>query len=435
MMSASPDPSARPSKGLKIVHGEEINAVDITQDTRFVEAGSAMISTSTSHTAAQESAGFFNNPSNFTISDSTIVHHVTQTSSRTESLAEAIRRLAEKALPDAFFDSAARCPPPRCHPDTRIELRNSIIRWIIDQSRTSNLLWLYGPAGIGKSAILQTIAEECHKTNWLGTTFFFSRANRCDDPGRVIPSIVYQLRVSYPTYRKIIDPILVDHPLVLDKTLAAQFGDLIVKPLTAISSRMAEPIVIIVDAVDECRGDNAQQELISLIFAFANQCRVAKLPLVWIISSRPEWQIVSHFSKIDPSSTCRREKIDVADEQSRETVRIFLRDGLKDIQNEFSYAFTESQSSWPTEDQLLVLEMKADGLPLFAETLLRFIRDNGIGNPVGQLDLCLDFLSGNRMPVEVNPIGNPLASLYRGILRNIDPIAWISSVGIVCQSK
>ncbi|KXN81741.1 hypothetical protein AN958_03758 [Leucoagaricus sp. SymC.cos] len=388
--------------------------IDTTRQAPSVTSSSAIVGYTGGR---QESSGLFNHSSNFIISGSTIVNQVTQTSTGNET---AINRLAERALPNAFLDSAIRYPPPRCHPETRVELRNSIIQWILDRDRTSNLLWLYGPAGIGKSAVLQTIAEHCKEQNWLGAAFFFYRPTQCDDPHRVCPSIAYQLRASCPAYQKVIDPILVNDPFIPHKALAVQFQTLIVAPLITISSQMMQPIVIIIDALDECSGDRAQQEIISLVFAFANKCRDQKLPIAWIISSRPEWQIVSHFPRIDPSSTCRREKLDVADKQSQEAVHIFLRDGLKDIRDKFSYVFMEPQAPWPTEDQLLVIEMKADGLPLFAETLLRFIGDDSIGNPVGQLEFCLEFLRGNCLPIEVNPVANPLASLYRGILRNVN---------------
>ncbi|KAF9442692.1 hypothetical protein P691DRAFT_618043, partial [Macrolepiota fuliginosa MF-IS2] len=73
----------------------------------------------------------------------------------------------------AGLDSAVRYPLPRCHPATRRTLRGRIAGWLAD--RSTNLLWLYGPAGVGKSAIAQTVAEDCRKEGWLGAAFFFSR--------------------------------------------------------------------------------------------------------------------------------------------------------------------------------------------------------------------------------------------------------------------
>jgi hypothetical protein len=58
----------------------------------------------------------------------------------------------------------------------------------------NRFLWLYGPAGAGKSAIEQTIAELYYQINVLASIFFFS----CSVNGRnrktfLITIIIYQL--------------------------------------------------------------------------------------------------------------------------------------------------------------------------------------------------------------------------------------------------
>ena len=57
----------------------------------------------------------------------------------------------------AIHDSAERHPPLNCHPDTRKPeaVRQIILDWIHDKSSASSFFWLYGPAGAGKTAILQ----------------------------------------------------------------------------------------------------------------------------------------------------------------------------------------------------------------------------------------------------------------------------------------
>ena len=71
--------------------------------------------------------------------------------------------------------------------------------WIKDGQKTSFLMWLYGPAGAGKSAIAQTIAEMCHRLGILVATFFWSRsaADRNDET-RLVASLAYQLVVTIP---------------------------------------------------------------------------------------------------------------------------------------------------------------------------------------------------------------------------------------------
>ena len=59
----------------------------------------------------------------------------------------------------AIHDSAERYPSPNCHPDTRKAVRQIILDWIRNENSASSFFWLYGPAGAGKTAILQAIAE------------------------------------------------------------------------------------------------------------------------------------------------------------------------------------------------------------------------------------------------------------------------------------
>ncbi|KAJ7845478.1 hypothetical protein B0H13DRAFT_1647342, partial [Mycena leptocephala] len=69
---------------------------------------------------------------------------------------------------DAFHNSAERFPQPRCHPETRMEMLEKLWNWTCgnygfarndsenDEQSGRRILWLYGPAGAGKSAIAES---------------------------------------------------------------------------------------------------------------------------------------------------------------------------------------------------------------------------------------------------------------------------------------
>ena len=82
----------------------------------------------------------------------------------------------------AIHDSAERYPPANCHPDTRKAVRQIILDWIHSENLASSFFWLYGPAGAGKTAILQAIAEFiCSPSGSgqnFGGSFFFSRGKQ-----------------------------------------------------------------------------------------------------------------------------------------------------------------------------------------------------------------------------------------------------------------
>ncbi|KAF8160412.1 hypothetical protein BJ912DRAFT_805717, partial [Pholiota molesta] len=70
------------------------------------------------------------------------------------------KELQMASAPSAFHNSSARFDPPKCHPNTRVAVLEYFMGWIFGSNDSEALiLWLYGPAGSGKSAILQTIAE------------------------------------------------------------------------------------------------------------------------------------------------------------------------------------------------------------------------------------------------------------------------------------
>lgn len=338
-----------------------------------------------------------------------------------------MKYLSQRAIFDAQMDSAARFPPPFCHPETRQDLRSCIVSWLANPNRDSNLFWLYGPAGAGKSAVAQTIAEYYKDQGVLGATFFFSRPNNYDDPDRVIPTLAHQLAVVLPPYKRLCRFIFDQDATILSKALRLQFRKLIEEPLSTllVKGPSARPILLVLDGLDECQGDGPQRVFVELIATFAAASNASGLPVVWIITSRPEWQVVSTFSKFQR----QQEELRIDTAQAAEDVSRILHDGFSKIREKYEDAFAEGQV-WPSPDQLLAVKSSSGGLPVFGSTLLKFVDDEELGNPVAQLDACLGFLKGNVLPKSGNPL-DPLHLLYWGILRTIHPTVIPTTVMIL----
>ncbi|KAJ3562435.1 hypothetical protein NP233_g9570 [Leucocoprinus birnbaumii] len=134
----------------------------------------------------------------------------------------AIRLLAEKAKPEAIHDSSFREYAAKCSENTRVSIRQDIVKWRGNPNRPSRLRWYMGPPAVGKSAIAQSVAAELEEIGLLGGTFFFSRPGQIDDPDTVIPTLVYQLALISDHYRKIVTKLLVHDPLLLTKSRAIQ---------------------------------------------------------------------------------------------------------------------------------------------------------------------------------------------------------------------
>jgi pantothenate kinase-related protein Tda10 len=60
----------------------------------------------------------------------------------------------------AFHNSDELFNRPKCHPNTRLAALSKIMKWIKQEGGLNTfIMWMYGPAGAGKSAIAQTITE------------------------------------------------------------------------------------------------------------------------------------------------------------------------------------------------------------------------------------------------------------------------------------
>jgi hypothetical protein len=187
----------------------------------------------------------------------------------------------------AEFDSSDPNIPLQCHPGTQLE----IIKWcqdfILNRQGRRKPRWVVGAAGVGKSAIMQSVAQD--EDNILsdiivGATIFFS-VNGRQDGTKAITTIAYQLAVKLNPYRLFVQREVTHDPSLLRKPLSKQFDKFIVEPF--ILQRILDCsscLLIIVAGLDECANLLTQQEFISLISDFC--ITYPSLPIVWMIASR-----------------------------------------------------------------------------------------------------------------------------------------------------
>ncbi|KAJ3565694.1 hypothetical protein NP233_g7467 [Leucocoprinus birnbaumii] len=121
----------------------------------------------------------------------------------------------EKGAPAAIHNSAYRAYPPRCHEETRQSMRTDIGPWTADPKRLRRMRWYVGPAGVGKSAVAQSAAEELDLLERLGATSYFSCPGKIDDPDTVIPTPASQLATKNTRYKHLITLALGNDPLIL----------------------------------------------------------------------------------------------------------------------------------------------------------------------------------------------------------------------------
>ncbi|KAG2741554.1 hypothetical protein P692DRAFT_20750933, partial [Suillus brevipes Sb2] len=202
-------------------------------------------------------------------------------------------RLCQVAVKAAEYDSPRRQPHPKCLEGTRVNLLNNIYQ-LLDNRKMSQLIWLHGMAGVGKSAVAFTVAErmrgltvtEQTKTETrLAGTFFFSRkhANR-SVTGYFFATLAYQLACNFPSVREDLNRTIRENPPLLDpdKSLREQMEGLFLKPLRKLHLRLREcpPSTFVIDGLDECA---CKTDLKDLIFLLNQALRKPDLPVIHIL--------------------------------------------------------------------------------------------------------------------------------------------------------
>ena len=128
-----------------------------------------------------------------------------------------------------------------------------------------HLCLLDGPAGFGKSAIARTIARQWNKSGRLLGSFFFFRNSGDQSKGtRLVPTLSYQLTLSMPKTKQLIEKALIEDPSLLDRPLEYQFRKLIIEPILNLKL-LGSPMRIIIDALDECDDHDFISQLIETI--------------------------------------------------------------------------------------------------------------------------------------------------------------------------
>ncbi|KAF9444223.1 hypothetical protein P691DRAFT_736830 [Macrolepiota fuliginosa MF-IS2] len=292
-----------------------------------------------------------------------------------------INVLLESSVLDAVYDSPAREPPPRCLPGSRRQV-DDIVYWALAyHDRLNPVLWVNGPAGVGKSAVAQTCAEEFAASGQLAASFFFSKLNGRNKPNELFPTIAYQLLHSDPSYCDIIESRLVRDPTITQRSLIHQFQELIVSPVEEASTqgRDVPKGVIIIDGLDECAHADTQCEIIK---AVCRSVRRQGTPLLWVFFSRQEPHLERTFSSEEIVPLC--EQITLSNPYDE--VKAYLRGGLREIQR---YHSSLLSPQWPSDDDIQKLAEMSSSFFLYAEHILREVDDEAIGDPDKQLHIIL----------------------------------------------
>ncbi|KAM0412751.1 hypothetical protein ACHAPD_007797 [Fusarium lateritium] len=203
-------------------------------------------------------------------------------------------------LPDrissAAFDAKSRQSTSSCLPNTRVKVLDEIRKWA-DSEDTRQLYWLKGIAGTGKSTIALTIAREYHQKGKLGASFFFSRGHSgLAISDKFVATIASQLAQHSQELQTRIQEAVCANPDISSKSLSYQWERLVLQPLSlACPQGSLRSLLVVVDALDECEGD---EDSCLLIRCLASCVPLGGHQLRILATSRPERPITLEFDSI-----------------------------------------------------------------------------------------------------------------------------------------
>lgn len=250
-----------------------------------------------------------------------------------------------------------------CLKGTRVALLNEVDEWAED-SAGPRIFWLNGLVGTGKSTIAQTVAERCFARGKLGASFFCSHHLTHDDPNIIFPTLAFQLAQKYTNVRSTLVHHLRLNPEIEYESLKSQAEKLITEPLQ--SADVAT--VIVIDGLDECKGENSSSMVLSVLESIVERAPKVK----FFITSRPGPLIECGFSR--PNNIVNISTLhDIAPCLINNDIRLFLEHQLSRL------AAREGLGNWPTAAQLDLLRDRAGGLFAYAVATVKFLDHWSLG--------------------------------------------------------
>ena len=294
----------------------------------------------------------------------------------------------------AYHNSADRFDAPKCHPNTRVAILNKLADWALSDPGAF-ILWLYGPAGSGKSAIGNSLAERFAEIGMILASFFFFRSDHRRNNGRLlVATLAYQVSIVIPPFQPLLEDAVETHPRIFEDSIAVQFTKLIVEPLQHLSSQgvfssVAMPRLIVIDGLDECGNHSMQTQIVQAVAGLQSR---TNLPFRFLITSRAESQIVATFN----SARLRTAGRIVLDDEymPAKDISTFLRDRFSDIRNNHQLKSSLRQD-WPGESVIDAIVDKSSGQFIYASVFIRFV-DSPRHNPNKRLEIALGLRPSER---------------------------------------
>src|ERR1700722_14553039 len=253
-----------------------------------------------------------------------------------------------------------------CQPDTRLDIIQAIVEWVTTPSERKKVLWLHGLAGSGKSSIATTIAKHFRRLRRLAAFLPFDR-KALSDPFSVIKTLARRLGSFDSRIGSIISAAISNNAELHTGSLTEQF-ELLLQPLSGLDSLQADgPVVVILDALDECGTPKSRASLLKVI---AREFQKLPLCIRVFVTSRKEQDI--NFAFADQPHV-QAQELKITSSNNKHDVTSFLHHKFAEIRH--AKHLLCLAPDWPREHIIDTLGSHSGGLFQWCSTAMKLIEE------------------------------------------------------------
>ncbi|KAG8218142.1 WD40 repeat-like protein, partial [Butyriboletus roseoflavus] len=192
----------------------------------------------------------------------TNVYHAFEDLDRLDLRFRAVARASEAGLD----------PTKTCLEGTRREVLEEVIDWAFGGDDAQRVFWLSGDEGTGKSAIVHTVARWLKEAGRLGSFFCFDVTRQGDRrPEKLFTTIARDLATFDLGLREAVaDAVSSDSSLLTTADILSQWQRLVLGPLRKSSPHLG-PVVLVIDALDECGPAASRESILRILSNEATQ--------------------------------------------------------------------------------------------------------------------------------------------------------------------
>ena len=244
-----------------------------------------------------------------------------------------------------------------CTPKTRAAILSLLMAWATDDTN-SQVFFLNGLAGTGKTTISYSFCELLEEAGLLGASYFFSRTvDKSVIVRNVLPTISYQLVSSSMAAKDALRSSLERNDNIGSRNVERQFEELIRVPASKLG--LPKRRVIVCDGWDEAEDRAEICKLITLLLKHSSH-----IPIKIFISSRPDPDIMETFNE-EGSFTTRSSLLlhDIERHIVERDIRLYMEGQLEQM----------DKKGWISPERIGILVQQAGKLFVYASAVCTYL--------------------------------------------------------------